>query len=163
MTKNLSYLQQKIDQAISCLGTDDFIRFMDIVCFTPERDERVSVFLLNIVSIYYSIPLQELIRDGGKTNVAPRMIICHLLNKYLNYSLRKIGHIINRSKDPVNTYLKDMDYYLTNPKRDTKLVANYMIIENQLKEYLNFIDNINLLQDGKVNQEPSGTIRQTGQ
>ena len=154
MIKDFAHLQKKIDETISIIGSDGLIEFLEIVGANQNHEERIVDFILYAVSIYYEIPLEELIKDGNKKDKEPRMIISYLIKEHLNYSVRKIGSICKRkSPNQIHTYLKDMQYYLEKPKLNTSIVANYRIIENQLRQFKNFLENKNIIHDGKVNQE----------
>jgi hypothetical protein len=142
-------LQSKIDQLISDLGSEGLINFLEIVNMRPDFEERVCTFVLYSVSIYYKMSIEEFIKDKSKTDVEPRMIISHLLKVYLKYSVRRIGKVINRKEEPVNRYLKDSKFFLEKPQFNVKFVANYRILENQLKEFIQFIEYQNTTKDGE--------------
>jgi hypothetical protein len=141
--KDYAYLQKKIDQLISELGSEALIEFLDIAGTRPDYEERVCTFIIFSVSSFYKIPKNELVKDSGNTKnsfTEPRMIISHLLKVYLKFPFRKIGKEINRSVESVYRFQRDTDHYLRKPSLNLKFVANYRIIENQLKEFIHFIE-----------------------
>lgn len=151
--KDYSFLQKKIDELVSELGSEGLIQFLEIATLRPDFEERVCTFVLYSTSIYYGMSIELFIKDKSKTDVEPRMIVGHLIKVYLKYSVRKIGKVINRGVEPVNRYLKDMDYYLDKPQYNVKLVANYRVIENQLKEFIHFIEYQKIKKDGNEIKE----------
>lgn len=156
MNKDFGYLQKKIDELLRCLGTEDLIQFLEIAKPAPDDKSRVSIFIINCVCFFYNIKPEEIFKAGGKTDVEPRMIISHLLKVYLKYSIREIGSRVNRKEEPVSRYLKDMNYYIDNPNKTSnnlRIVANYSMIETQVKEFIYFIEKQNTHKDEKSSKE----------
>lgn len=145
---DLRFLQEKIDKIIGVVGSKSFLHFLRVIHpdnsdNEPELEERIYLFIVHCVGIYYKIPFDNIIGSSvinGRTTRMfndERQICYYLICKHLGYSVRRICDIFKKDKKNVHEGIKKIEYHMDTKTKfpDKKLIEDIIIIDNQIIEF----------------------------
>lgn len=145
--QNYTHLQKSIDTVVGKIGLHKTIHLLDsfINNTTAKHTEHEKVKLVAQYTIGLAIKVYELQEEQFFTSTIreyrdARMSCYHLLRKYTEETLPKIGLSFRCSERTVEYGCNKTAERLAVPKGNTRFVSNYMAIEAGIIEFIGKIN-----------------------
>lgn len=145
--QNYNTLQKSIDKVVGKIGLDKTIHLLDsfinntyIKHTQQEKVRMVSQYLMGLAIKEFELKEELFFQSNVREYRDARMCCFHLLRKYTEDTLPKIGLLFQCSERTVEYGCNKASERLAVPKGNTRFVTNYVAIEARLLEFIGKIN-----------------------
>ena len=145
--KNYQTLQKSIDKVVGKIGLEKTIHLLEsfisntyVKHTQPEKVIMVSQYLISLAVNEFELEDELFLHSNVREYRDARMCCFHLLRKYTEDTLPKIGLMFQCSERAVEYGCGKTSERLAMPKGNNRFVTNYIAIEARLLEFIGRIN-----------------------